>query len=179
MNVDSLYLRPIEPNDLLWKVYFTLYQNSFPEEERRTEEELLKTFANPLFCPHQIIVDQSFVGLFNYWKFPDFYYIEHFAIIPEIRGNGIGKKIIDEFMLNKTVVLECEPAIDELSLRRLNFYTNLGFLIFPFKYIQPPYSSKKPSIELLLLSNSKILSQDFFEQMSTKIANEVYQCNKF
>ncbi len=169
-------LKPIlSADDLYWTYFINLYKSAFPENERRTEIELSSIIGNKLFYPNVIINNDDFRGLFNYWKFDSFSYLEHFAIIDIYRGKGIGKQILNQFINDNIVVLECEPVSDEISQRRLEFYLKIGFNIFPFEYIQPPYSDCKSSMKLLLLTSLNCVSESSFNISREAIYKEVYK----
>ncbi len=168
-------LKSILSTDAIWVDYYNLYEFAFPEVERRSEDSLIKTLNNPIFHPNIILEDNHFVGLFNYWEFNTFFYLEHFAISPEKRNLGIGKVVLKQFQKDKTLVLECELPLDDSSKRRIQFYSKLGFNAFPFTYMQPPYSNDKEPIELLLLINNSNLNKSSFLEISSTIAQSVYQ----
>ncbi len=173
--INSINLIPVMPSDSIWSEFYNLYQVSFPLDERRSEQDLISMFDSPKFHPCIITLQNQFVGLFNYWDFEIFSYIEHFAVSPELRGRGIGKSIIHEFSESNTIILECEHPIDEISMRRLTFYESLGFQPFPYAYTQPPYSSEKNPLEMLLLTNSSQKDQSTFNKISSIIAISVYK----
>lgn len=168
-------VNPITPTDTKWNIFIQLYQSAFPEMERRTESALISMTGNPLMSLNTIDIDHLFAGLFNYWSLGHFFYIEHFAIVPEKRNMGIGNEVLRNFSKNKTVVLECELPTDDLSKRRILFYQSLGFHIYPFSYSQPPYSSDKPAVPMLLLTNSTDISEHSYKEISSTIAQNVYQ----
>jgi len=178
MNNQLSEIHSVNPADEAWKEFFLLYLSAFPADERRTEQDLISMIANPMLSLNTIDIDREFAGLFNYWNFGSFFYIEHFAIVPHKRNTGIGRQLLQNFSQNKTVVLECELPLDELSNRRVLFYQKLGFRTYPFLYTQPPYSHDKPPVPMLLLTNSPDLSELTFKQISAKIAESVYQQSK-
>ena len=66
-----------------------LMQTAFPSEERR-DNSLQRDFTDnhPLFICNLILDKGTPVGLITYWNLGTFYYIEHFAIDPQIRNMG-------------------------------------------------------------------------------------------
>lgn len=70
----------------------SLYIESFPYNERRDTNYLLK-LAESSDAMHftSINDDDILCGLLIYWNFKDFYYIEHFAIFPEMRNKNLEK----------------------------------------------------------------------------------------
>ena len=88
-----------------------------------------------------VICDESVVvGILLYWEFDKYKYIEHLAIYSELRGKSYGSKILEIFCRdNKTIILEIDPPIDEIALKRLKFYSKIGFMLQEFNHIDPPY----------------------------------------
>jgi ribosomal protein S18 acetylase RimI-like enzyme len=175
MTTNQPIVNPITPTDEKWNNFIQLYESAFPEVERRTESALITMTGNRLMSLNTIDIDHLFAGLFNYWSLGHFFYIEHFAIVPYKRNMGIGTEVLQNFLKNKIVVLECELPTDDLSKRRILFYQSLGFHVFPFSYSQPPYSSDKPAVPMLLLTNFTDLSEHSFIEISSTIAQSVYQ----
>ena len=82
-------------NNQFFSNLFNLYTLSFPPMERRTWAGLeYELNYEKRFYVHALIQEGTFVGLFNYWKFDRFMYIEHLAIIPKLRSQGIGSEAI-------------------------------------------------------------------------------------
>lgn len=157
----------------------SLYFNSFPIEERREWfdiERLLQTDLSG-YNMKVIMHHNQFAGFISWWRFDRFCYIEHFAINPNARGNGIGsqalKLFIDEVRL--AVVLEVElPHEGEMARRRIDFYCRNGFVAHPhFNYTQPPYSKELPSVPLMLMTANAPANIDLNHITST-LHKEVY-----
>ncbi|MGN1246137.1 MAG: GNAT family N-acetyltransferase, partial [Muribaculaceae bacterium] len=120
-----------------------LYEAAFPPDERRDfafVEQLLNT------SPHfsiRVATDSltgEFAAFLSYWNFTSFSYIEHLAVMPQIRGVGIGHKIMADFFVNVShrMVLEVEPPIDTITRKRVAFYESLGMTLWSdFPYTQP------------------------------------------
>lgn len=65
-----------------------------------------------------------FIGFVGSWKIGDYFYIEHLAISPNLRGKGYGQKVLSGFCEQVSrVILEIDPVIDEISEKRLRFTT--------------------------------------------------------
>ncbi|WP_081676841.1 GNAT family N-acetyltransferase [Paenibacillus alvei] len=62
-----------------------------------------------------IIEDDEFIGLIFYWRTERFSYIEHFAINPNMRGNNLGSRCLQEFIAHGNVILEIDPPKDPIS----------------------------------------------------------------
>ena len=52
----------------------------------------------------------------------------------------------------KTVILEIDPPVDDISIRRLHFYERLGFVANPYQYIHPSFRKPFTPHRLVLMS---------------------------
>ena len=155
MNIDLSTDITAEDLDLLEK----LYEQSFPAEERRPWQLISrpsKTDCPKLFA---ILADGHIAGLLTLWTFDHFAYVEHFAVNPDLRGNGIGTeamRLLIEKVGMKPIVVEIEPPTEMQpdTLRRRDFYTKLGFKTIATDYIQPPYADSLPSVPMHLLATA-------------------------
>lgn len=88
---------------------------------------------------------ETFVGILLHWEEEGFSYVEHFATDPALRGQGLGARALE--LLNsrgKSVVLEIDPPVDELSIRRKGFYQRLASGRIPFSMsIRPTAPNSK------------------------------------
>lgn len=155
----------------------SIYISSFPEEERRPWDEVMKltdTVGGP-FAFYIVNCGKSPVGIITAWTFKNFTYIEHFAIEPSRRGHGIGAKVLKEFVRSQSVpvVIEVEPAsTGKMARRRIEFYKRSGFYPYPdFEYIQPPYSTGLPSVRLMLMATSEDID---LAEVSSTLHQNVY-----
>lgn len=140
--------------DIFIQQMLQLYESAFPQEERRHKSALLKKIIEePRFSCNAILSDdKSFLGLFNYWDFGRFCYVEHFAIEPNIRNNGIGNKVMSAFLNEHPIcILEAELPTEDLSKRRLSFYNRLNFNVIKTDYKQPSYHNDGKLYPMYLL----------------------------
>lgn len=134
-----------------------IYMSSFPADERRSftvVRRYLKCSRRP-FHILAALEQGEVIGFLSFWEFDNFRYIEHLATDSNIRGRGIGKHLLQHFLsLNSLpVVIEVEIPQDEMSVRRVNFYNRLGFVMrHDFYYMQPPYDAHKNPLEMKLMT---------------------------
>lgn len=151
-----------------------IYTQSFPAEERRpwsdfmffeTEKDI-KT-EEPQTHPRLMAVCISEdrrnwlpIGMFSYWEIGKIMYVEHFAVDPDYRGRGIGDSIFQAMRVyagerGLTTVLEVEPADDRKpeTLRRIEFYRRHGLEVVDTDYVQPPYGTDLPPVEMWLMAS--------------------------
>ncbi len=159
-----------------------LYEEAFPIEERRdTSEWLLQTEQNPLFNILCIKQDYTFQGILCYWTFELFHYIEHFAISPQQRGNGIGSAALDLFTTTRTqypIVLEVEPDVNDTTNRRILFYKKHRFHIINHPYLQPPYHEGDTFFPLNIMCNEANFANHNFDNIVKTIHQQVYRYTK-
>ncbi|MFB9864723.1 GNAT family N-acetyltransferase [Rufibacter immobilis] len=154
-----------------------LYEEAFPEEERRSLEQQRTLLPCPNYSFEAISLDGEICGIIGYWQQPGFLFLEHFAVDARKRGTGIGSQALGQFLQGKQqpVVLEVEPPTDQLTQRRVEFYTRAGFCLNEFSYRQPPYSPEKPWVPLQLMTFPAALSPVAFEQVRSQLYQVVYQ----
>lgn len=156
-----------------------LYYNSFPIEERRPwkdVERLLQADCGS-YNLKVIIENDDFAGFISYWHFGNFCYVEHFAIKPQLRGNGVGAMALQQLIshVGCPVVLEVElPCQGETARRRVAFYHRNGFTPhYDFEYLQPPYADGLPSVPLMLMTANATANVDLKSIVAT-LHQEVY-----
>lgn len=141
--------------DAGWNEAWTLYEASFPENERWKADAYARALADdPLFTADAIHVGGQFAGLIFHWDIGSFCYIEHLAIDPSLRNQKIGSRVVEAMIRRKKrLLLEIEMPEDELTRRRMNFYMRMGLQANPrYDYIHPSYHAPFENYPLLLMS---------------------------
>ena len=157
-----------------FKKAFALYESSFPIEERRDNYEQQRVLKKDAYHFDLIMDNDDFIGLMLYWETNHFVFLEHFATCPKLRGKGFGKNALDLLKTkNKTIILEIEPPIDEMTQRRYEFYKRNGFVMNPYYHIQAKYHLGDEDLELKVLSYPNLLTKEdyssFYEYMIREI----------
>lgn len=164
-------------NDAVLEFIERVYTESFPQDERRDFDEVVRLLReNDDFAIVLLSDREKPVGFISYWPWDDFAYLEHFAIDSRCRGAGYGAEAMSELLkqIDKPAVLEVEKPEDDLSRRRIAFYQRLGFVLSTRPYIQPPYSADRHPLELYLMSHGAIDLDQVFDTVVTRIHNRVY-----
>lgn len=154
-----------------------IYTESFPQDERRDFDEVVRLLRENDDFEIVMIADQEKpVGFISYWSWSDFTYMEHFAIDSHCRGAGYGAIAMTTLLqqIGKPAVLEVEKPTDDLSRRRIHFYERLGFTLSTRPYIQPPYSPDRNPLELYLMSYGAIDLDSVFDTVVSRIHSRVY-----
>lgn len=154
-----------------------LYFEAFPPEERRDIlqlEHLLQHQENMYF--NAVECDGQLSGLFVYWNFGDFWYLEHLAVYAEMRNKKIGRQILDFVRGNLEGIrlLEAEPAEEETAVRRVNYYQRNGYKILDKEYVQPSYDGVRSSLPLWIMGNEEYSEKSLLENHISTIKEQVY-----
>ncbi len=170
-----MYLERLsESNKSLFPKAFSLYEASFPREERRDSAEQARVLAKEDYHVDFIMDDGVFSGIMLYWETDSFIYLEHFTTLPELRNRGLGANALSLLMQKgKTVLLEIEPPVDDITKRRYGFYKRNGFLMNPHHHIQAKYHLGDEDLELKILSYPNILTKDEYIAFQNYMTKEI------
>ena len=83
----------------LFDASFSLYESSFPPNERRTRADHLLALQDTDFLPLGAVEDGRLLADVFVWQTEDFVYLEHFAVQPSLRGQGTGSRILRDCLL--------------------------------------------------------------------------------
>ncbi len=176
----------IEPEDKSrWSEVWKLYEESFPVAERRKAEDHLSACNDNRFFPLSVWDGNQLIGLMFFWEWDNYRYLEHLAVNPDLRGHGYGTQLLNYLReSNHTIILEIDPLINELSVRRLQFYERAGFTLTPYRFVHLPYRLDGIKQELLILSYPKMITKEqqnhFLEFLGEEVIKycEGYTSNK-
>lgn len=169
-----IFQRLDHERDGLFRLSFELYEQSFPLHERRRAESQKALLSNPAYYYEAILEDEDLAGLICYWRSGPFAYIEHFAVSPELRGRALGSRALQEFgRRHGRVILEIDPPVDPISLRRENFYLRSGFKRNPYSHRHPAYRKNFSPHELVIMSFPREISQTEYHDFNVYLNNVV------
>ncbi len=152
-----------------------LYEQSFPYLEKRSEGEQARVLGKSDYHFDFITDNDNFVGILAYWEKDNFIYVEHFAILPELRGNSYGTKALDALkqQTEKSIVLEIDQPVDDTSVKRFDFYQKRGFVMNSHAHIQAKYHLGDGELQLKILSYPREITKDEYISFKSFIDNEV------
>ena len=155
---------------------FSIMEQSFPSDEYRTRVGQLSVFDDPRYSAYGEYEDGRLIGFISTWEFDELIFIEHFAVKPELRGRGIGAKMLSELIQNveKTVCLEVEPPVDGLTMRRIAFYERCGFCYNDYNYTQPSMDVGKNPIPLRVMTYGSYADPATFKKIKSILYKNVY-----
>lgn len=170
-------LKRLCATDALWSETERLYIVAFPPEERRSTERMRQLAADGVLRVEAVVKDGVFCGFLTWWDFDDFVYGEHFAVVQECRGTGIGGDVIERFVAmsaGRRVVIEVELPTGDWERRRIEFYRRHGFETADCAYTQPPYEEGRASVPMHIMTYGQSLSAEEFVRVRNRIYAEVY-----
>lgn len=158
---------------------FAIMESSFPPDERRTYDAQRALLDNPKYTIYVLpdSPNRNIKAFITVWHFEDFAYIEHFAVNPAFRNEGLGSNILHEIndLLMCQLCLEVELPETDYAKRRIAFYKRNGFFVNDYPYIQPPYSKDKKPLPLIIMTSNEGISKDRFTMMKETVYREVYK----
>lgn len=162
-------------DDPLFVPFRELYLRAFPKFEQRTFEHKAKGLTADSHFLYVYQEGETFIGFVIYWSFDDYIYIEHYAISDAVRGKGYGSRLLTELVAKteKTVILEIDPVVDEVSTKRLRFYRGLGFIENDYDHVHPPYRPEFNGHALKVLSHGRTLSPEEYQRFCQDLSHVV------
>ena len=156
-----------------------LYQISFPFHEQREAFSQEKILNDDAYHFDLIYDADIFVGLVLYWESIDYIYIEHFCILPAMRNRQYGQRVLSLLKgKQKVLILEIDPPLDAISIRRKGFYERCGFVENPYPHIHPPYHRGNNGHDLVIMSCPMPISPaehtSFNTYLQSKIMNHAF-----
>ena len=166
--------RITQSNDPLYQKAIDLYKISFPPHEQREIPSQIHILQHDAYHFDIICDNGEFVGEILYWDIGGAFYIEHFCILPSQWNKHYGQKILNAYQATP-LILEIDPPVDEMSIRRKKFYERCGFMANPYFHIHPAYHRENAGHELVIMSSPKILEQDEYEHFTHYLQDIVMQ----
>ena len=157
--------------------YTALYEAAFPADERRATAVWID-MDHKEFCRYAVLRNEQFAGFVTVWNFERFVYVEHFAILPELRGLGIGAEVLKQLReyYKLPLVLEVEMPEDELARRRVGFYERCGLTLCERDYLQPPYDTQSDWLPMRLMTSDMTMTEEQFASVCDCLYRAVYGC---
>ena len=151
-----------------------LYEQSFPFNEQREEPLQKRVLEHPQYHFGLLYDKDVFAGLLLYWEHTDFVYIEHFCILPQLRGKGYGAQALALLaQAGKPIILEIDPPKDAVSQRRKAFYERAGYCPNPFAHQHPPYHKGMKAHALQVMSYPAPLTAEEYEVFCGYLSRQV------
>lgn len=154
----------------LYQKAIHLYETSFPFHEQREAVSQSQILSHSTYHFDVVSDDEEMIGTVLYWEIGDFLYIEHFCVLPSMRNQRYGQKILERLQ-TKPLILEIDPPIDEISRRRQGFYERCGFVANSQPHVHPAYHKNDSGHELVVMSSPKELTTDEYDLFHRYLQN--------
>ena len=130
-------LKILEPEN--FDAVYSLMEESFPPDEHRPYKAQKALLSNPLYRIYVLEKGEEIAAFMATWNLSDFLFLEHFAVKPAHRNQGLGGELLAELskIEGKRICLEAEPPETPLAERRIGFYLRCGFSQNTYPYHQP------------------------------------------
>ena len=166
-------------SDIDFELTWQTYSSSFPVYEKRLLNSHKEALADSRFFANSVYDKGKYIGFIFYWILDSYIFIEHFAIKENYRNMNYGSKIIGKLISENarfTLLLEIDPPEDEISRRRLSFYSRLGFknndqIIHRI----PSFQKNLGSYNLNILSYGRTLSLDEYLLFYDSLMKSVFK----
>lgn len=147
-------------SDPPYPMAMSLYAESFPFHEQREEASQRRILSEEAYHFTLIYDGPVWAGEILYWETDAFIYVEHFCILPKLRGRRYGQQALALLQsYGKTVILEIDPPVDPVSIRRKGFYERCGYRPNPFPHVHPPYHVNCDGHKLVIMTCPREISR--------------------
>ena len=161
----------------LYQKAMELYSISFPAHEQRETHSQKQILTQEAYHFDVICDEGEFIGEILYWEVAGFFYIEHFCILPSMRNKHYGQKILRVYQ-STPLILEIDPPVSDIAVRRKGFYERCGFVENPYRHIHPPYHAENQGHELVIMSSPRMLKANEYKRfnhyLQDTVINNVY-----
>ena len=156
------YIKIEDTSSRLWKETAQIMSESFPIHELRTGKPRDRVAQDPAFYPVAVRKNEETVAAIYSWELNGLIYIEHFAVRKDMRGRGTGSNALKGFISGREILLEIEPPVDEIKIKRLNFYQRLGFVRTGIIFMHPAFVKDAAPYPLEVLTYPERISPEGF-----------------
>lgn len=159
---------------------YRLMEESFPPDEIRPCREQQALLDDPRYGLYGLQdADGSIQGVMAVWQFSEFTFLEHFAVAPQLRNQGVGSAMLHALarLTQKEICLEAEPPETDLKRRRVEFYKRNGFLLQDYPYMQPAISQGRKPVPLVLMT-TRAHTREGLDRIKTALYRTVYRTDK-
>lgn len=172
-------LERLEATQPLFEAAFSLYEASFPANERRTRADQLLAMHDAAYEPLVAVEQGQLLADVFLWSTPEFVYLEHFAVCPQLRGKGLGGALLEQLtQQDRPLILEIEPPENDICRRRKAFYERHGLCEQPYAHVQLPFQGGGPTLPLILMAD-RTISPELCQQFQAYLLARVVRYTQY
>ncbi len=164
------------PDSREFKEAWKIYELSFPFDWRRSLKSQKKLMKNKSYNFFVVFDNNVLVAIITDWNLDNFLFVEHFAVKNDLKGKGIGTKVLKEYLSKnkQKIVIEVERPKTEIAIKRINLFEKVGFKLNKYDYIQPSYGEGKCSVPMVLMTYPEKINESEFLLIREKMYLFVY-----
>jgi ribosomal protein S18 acetylase RimI-like enzyme len=172
---DEEDLKKLERKD--FNRFYTLLENSFPKDEYKSYEGQKKLFEDPKYdVLASYDQEDNLQGCAAVWKIQNGLFLEHLAVDPKYRNQGLGGKILNALEERcDRICLEVDPPETSIAKRRIGFYERHGFVLNHYPYMMPSLEEGKEALPLLVMTYPEPVRKEDFPVLKKIIYQNVYK----
>ncbi len=176
------FKRILNSNSIEFNEAFAIYERSFPifEQRSRADQVAVLCHENYFFQAVQNSASET-LGLVCTWETDDFVYVEHLAVLESARDKKIGTTILEMLKSSSSlpIILEIDPPIDAISIRRRGFYERLGFVMNDYEHMHPPFKKNEQYYPLKILSYPEKIGQNIYDSYFALLVKTIMHYSEF
>ncbi len=155
---------------------YEIMQQSFPTAEYRPKHRQYAILSDCNYSVNVLKESDEISAFIATWNLQNFVFAEHFAVKENLRGRRIGSEFLKTYIetLEHPLVLEVENLNDEISLRRIEFYKRLGFVLTDICYDQPNFQKYSKTIPLRIMYHPNGRQLDL-NNVKSEIFKKIYK----
>lgn len=153
-----------------------LYRETFPAHEQREGDSQEQIVKHPDYHFNLVYDEAMLIGLVLYWEQAEYLYIEHLCIDPTMRNKQYGQRVLALLAgLGKTIILEIDPPVDAIAIRRQGFYERCGFTVNAYSHTHPPYHQDCAGHKLVVMTAPQAISVELYDAFASYLNQVVMQ----
>jgi ribosomal protein S18 acetylase RimI-like enzyme len=165
-----------------WKISgaFRIYQDSFPKEVKRSQENQIRVFKDKRYYFYGVFKNNKMIAILAFWRLKTGDFIEHFAVKKSFRRQGFGAEIVRQFINQncRKIIIEVEKSDIKKSRKLVRFYRQLGLKLNKHDYLMPPYKKGGRPMPLYVMTYPKVINNKEFIRARNEIYATVYKVKK-
>jgi len=152
---------------------YDLMERSFPLEEYRPYEGQKALLCDPSYGIYVTKEKGKILGFGAVWQMEEWLFLEHLAVDPQCRNQGIGGQLLGHFAA-KRCCLEVELPENDIARRRIGFYERNGFFLNGYPYMQPSLGEDRDPVPLRIMTSEGTIAPEEFTRLKKLLYSRVY-----
>lgn len=152
---------------------YAIMEQSFPLEEYRAYEDQKRLLEDRAYSIYVARENGKILGFAAVWQLEEWLFLEHLAVDPQSRNQGIGAKLLD-FLAQSRCCLEVELPETDIARRRIGFYERNGFFLNDYAYLQPSLGEGRSPVPLRIMTPGSTIPPEAFASLKNLLYSRVY-----